>query len=157
MADLDAAGVLDVVGDAPVTVPRRAQVTHFGKSALFGLVFDQRAILTDPPTERPIAAEVLPGALLVTLRVANPLADPLALELGDRREVREDELGDAIAGDIATKIEEPQRDPPVLEVADDRECVERGAEHPVELGGDHDVAGSERSDKPRSFRSIAKW
>ena len=71
MADLDAAGVLDVGGDTPVTVPRRAQAGHFGKSALFGLVLDQRAILADPPAKWPIAAKVLPGAPLVALGVAN--------------------------------------------------------------------------------------
>jgi hypothetical protein len=41
--------------------------------------------------------------------VANPLADSLALELGDRSKDRQDELGDRVAGDIAVKIEAPQR------------------------------------------------
>jgi hypothetical protein len=54
MADLDAAGVLDVGGDAPVAVPRRAQIADLSKSALLSLVLDQRAILADPPAEGPI-------------------------------------------------------------------------------------------------------
>jgi hypothetical protein len=54
MADLDAAGVLDVGGDPPVAVPRRAQIAHLSKSALLSLVLDQRAILADPPAEGPI-------------------------------------------------------------------------------------------------------
>ena len=67
MADFDTAGILDVGGDSPITAAGRAQVAHFGESALFCLVLDQRAILADPPAERPIAAEILPGAPLMAL------------------------------------------------------------------------------------------
>ena len=47
------------------------------------LVFvrDQRAILVDLPTEGSLAAEVLPGAPLMTLGVADTLADAFPLEL----------------------------------------------------------------------------
>ncbi len=67
MADFDTAGILDVGGDSPITAAGRAQVALFGGSALFCLVLDQRAILADPPAERPIAAEILPGAPLMAL------------------------------------------------------------------------------------------
>jgi hypothetical protein len=65
MADLDTVGILDVGGDGPITAAGRAQVTHFSKCSLFCLVLDQRALLADPPAERPIAAEILPGAPLM--------------------------------------------------------------------------------------------
>jgi hypothetical protein len=91
MADPDAACVLDVGGDLPVTAASRAQVAHFGEGALFGLVLGQRAILADFPPERSVAAEILPGPPLMALGVADALADPLTL-----------------------KLEEPQRDPPLL-------------------------------------------
>src|SRR5271167_4148165 len=97
MADLDAACVLHVGGDAPVTAAGCAQVAHYCESALFSLVLDQRSILADPPAEWPIAAEILPGAPLMALGIANPLADSLALELGDRGQNGQDELGDAVA------------------------------------------------------------
>src|SRR4029077_6438232 len=156
MADLDTVGILDVGGDGPITAARRAQVTHFSKCSLFCLVLDQRAFLADPPAERPIAAEILPGAPLMALGVADSLTDPLTLELGDRGENGQNELGDAVAGDVATEIEKPQRDPPTLEIADHVERIPGGSEHPVELGGDHNVAGLEHSDKPCSFRSVAE-
>ena len=74
MADLDTVGILDVGGDGPITAAGRAQVTHFGKCSLFSLVLDQRTLLADPPAERPIAAEILPGAPLMALGVADPLS-----------------------------------------------------------------------------------
>ena len=86
MADFDTVGILDVGGDGPITAAGRAQVRHFSKRSLFCLVLDQRAILADLPAERPIAAEILPGAPLMALGVADPFTDPLPLELGDRGE-----------------------------------------------------------------------
>jgi hypothetical protein len=52
----------------------------------------------------------------MALGVADAFADSFALEFGNRRKDREDELGDAVTGDITTKIEEPQRDPLLLEL-----------------------------------------
>jgi hypothetical protein len=80
------------LGDGPIAHALRPKRLHLGERSLLVLFLDQGAILVDPPAEGPIAAEVLPGAPLVALGVANALADPLALEL-----------------------EEPQRDPPLLE------------------------------------------
>ena len=43
-----------------------------------------------------------------------------------------------------------------LEIANHVQRVPCGSEHSVEFGRNDDVAGLERSDKSRSFRSIAK-
>jgi hypothetical protein len=40
MVRFDTAGIPDVCGDGPITAAGRAQVAHFGESALFCLVLD---------------------------------------------------------------------------------------------------------------------
>src|SRR5215472_10648040 len=92
----------------------------------------------------------------MALGVADALADAFPLELGDSGEDGQHELGDAIAGYVAAKIEEPQRDLPALEIADHVERIPGGAKHPVELGGDNDVARLERSNQPRAFWTITE-
>ena len=102
---------------------RRLALFHISKRPLFRLVFDQNVIFANPPSEWTVTAKVLPAAPLVALGVENSSAEPLPLEFGERDQDGQDELGDAVTGDIATEVKHPQRDPLALKIADDIERV----------------------------------
>src|SRR6202007_1015852 len=71
---------------AACPMARRSERLHLGEGSLLVLFLDQNAILADFPSEGPVATEVLSGPPLMALGVANALADPFPLELGDRSE-----------------------------------------------------------------------
>ena len=87
--------------------------------------------------------------------VADPLADPHPLELRHRGQDRQNNFADAIAADIAAKVEQPETDTTLLEQLDRLQRVERRTEHAVELRADHDVASLQLpfSSRPPSGRS----
>ena len=96
-----------MLGDGSIACAVRTKDAHLDQTRLLVLILEKCAVLADLPSERSFAAEVFPGALLMSLGIANPLGGSLALELGDRSEDRQHELGDVVARNITAKIEEP--------------------------------------------------
>ena len=62
VGDRDAEFGAHALGDCPIAHALRPKRLHFGEGSLLVLFLDENAILTDPPAEWPITAEILPGS-----------------------------------------------------------------------------------------------
>ena len=98
------------VGDRPQCLPLRPQALHFADRLLLALVGDELAGLADAVAERRGPAEVAPASLLVGLHLPDPLADAVALGLGEGGGDRQEQLRQAVARNVAAKVEEVKGD-----------------------------------------------
>ena len=132
MADLMAFR-LHRLGDGPQRLSLRPQRDHFADGLLLGLMRDQLAVVAAPEPKRDFPAEVSAARLLVGLHLPDALADAIALGLGEGGGDRQEQLGQAVAGNVAAQVEQVELDAPLLEVLDDLERVEGRAEQAIEL------------------------
>ena len=130
-----------------------AQRVHPPDRSLLRLQRDQPAVGIDHEAERHRAAELAAG-FLPLLGGPDAFTDPVALELGERRDNGQEQSGDAVAADIVSatvQIEQEQADTARLERFDDGEAVRGGTEHAIELGGNQRIPGAKAGPKFRPF------
>ena len=112
MADLMAFR-LHGLGDGPQRLSLSPQRDHFADRLLLGLMRDELAVVAAPEPERDLAAEISAARLLVGLHLSNALADAVALGLGEGGGDRQEQLGQAIACNVAAQVEQMERDAPL--------------------------------------------
>ena len=113
--------------------PCARSADHFADSLLLGLMRDELAGVTPPEPERNLAAQISAAGLLVGFHLPDAFADPIALGLGEGGGDRQEQLGQAVACNVAAEIEQMQSDASLLQVLDDLERVESRAEQAIEL------------------------
>src|SRR6516165_11872506 len=88
------------------------------------------------------------------LRVADALAKPVTLLFGDGAQDREYQLADAVAADIAAKIDEVQADLVLLQLFQRFERIGGRAERAIQFRGNNNIARLEHRQQPLTFRTI---
>jgi hypothetical protein len=112
--------------------------------------------IADAVAERRLAAQEPPALALVALDLGDALARAVALGLGHGGQDGEDELGDTLP------VVSPPRSimrspiPDCLSLPQHVERIEGGAEHAVQLGRDHHVAGLEDGQQRRALGPVAE-
>jgi len=137
--------------DVAVGLAFGAHCPATGEHALLVSVWDKApifALAVDVIPEGPQAAVEQASRRVVALHVPNALADPIALVLGDGRQDRENQLADAVAGDVAAQVDHVQRDLVLFQLLQRAQRVGRGAERAVKLRRDDDITGLHRSQEP---------
>ena len=103
------------------------------------------------------AADVAALAALGGAAVLHPLADALALQLGERgRHGEEARRHPALGDGGGAHVEQDELDPLALEVLGDLQGVERRAEHAIELGGDDGVAAMDVEQQVLAGRALVE-
>ena len=107
-----------------------------------------------PGAELPFAAVVEPLLGPMALRIADALADTVALIFRNGRQDREHELGDAVAANIAAEIDEVEADLVLLQLFERFERVGGGAEGTIKFRRDNNITRLQRRQEPLTFRTI---
>jgi len=90
----------------------------------------------------------------MAFRIADALADAVALILRNGRQDLEHELGDAVAANVAAEIDEVQADLVLLQLFERFERIGGGAERAIKFRGDNNITRLERRQEPLTFRTI---
>ena len=128
------------LGDGPQGLSLPAQRDHFPDGLLLGRDLDQLARFAPPEPKWDLSTEIPPARFLIGFYLPDPLADAVALGLGERGGDRQKQLGQAVAGNVAAEVEEMQAHASRLQFLNDLERVESRPEQAIELRGDHHVA-----------------
>jgi hypothetical protein len=70
--------------------------------------------------------------------------------------IGEDQLGDAVAGGVATEVDHVQPDAGLLQLTRDSQRIKGGPEHPVELRRDHHVARLQGGEQRGAVRTVGE-
>jgi len=130
-----------------------ARLMHLPDRADRGLLRglgDQVVRIAAAVPERHAAALVPAGAPQIALGILDPLGDQRAFELRDRRQDRNGQLGNSVAGDVA-QVEQPQRNPAPLKILNGLQRVKGRAKTAVHAGRNDDIAGPQRGQQPGAF------
>jgi hypothetical protein len=95
----------------------------------------------DTEAERNLATKITATLTLVCLHGRNPLTDTIALGLSNGRQDGEHQLADTITRHVTAQVDHMQADTAVLELAEHGERIEGTTKHPIQLRGDHRIAG----------------
>ena len=109
------------------------------RGLLLGLAHHEVATFAAPVAEGNRPAEIPPSGLLIRLDLADPLANAIALRLGESRRDGQEQLAQPIARDVAAKVQQMQPDPARLQRLNHGQGVQRRPEQPVQLGGDDNI------------------
>src|SRR3954447_21302504 len=143
--------------DPCTTVQARApgpQLARSRQGGLLALVLDEPAVLYPPP-ERALAAEEPRTHPLVALHVRDALADAVALRLGERGDDGHEQLPVPVSH-VAAHVEQVERHAALAEPLHHLEGIEGRPERPVELGGDHRVAGLQGGHQLAAGRALGQ-
>ena len=102
------------------------QPNHLANRFLLALVADELAAVRPaaPEAERDNAAKVAPPRPLVGLRLPDALADAVALRFREGGGDRQEQLGQAVARDVAAQVQKVEVDAALFERGDNLERVE---------------------------------
>ena len=101
-----------------------AQLGHLPNSLLLGLLVNQVAVTAQPISERHCATQVAPASLLIGLHLPDAFSDAIALSLRKGSGDRQEQLGYAVAGDVAAEIDQMELDAATLQALDDLQRIE---------------------------------
>jgi hypothetical protein len=108
------------------------------------------------PAERPLAAHVTALGKHVTLGVPDPLTDAIALTFSNRGKDGENHLANAVAGHVATEVNQVQAYALIFQFLKHRQCVSSGPKCTIELGRNNHGALLDGRKQPLSFRTLGK-
>src|SRR5207245_1578475 len=91
------------------------QLQNSPYSTLLGGILDQRPVIAHFPAKRDDSAEIALPLSLISLHVADALANAIPLGFGHRREDRKDELRNTVPSHVPTQIDHVETDAPILE------------------------------------------
>jgi transcriptional regulator with XRE-family HTH domain len=103
------------LGDRPQRLSLTAQSDHFADRLLLGLMRHELAVVAAPEPERNLPAEIATARLLVGLHLPDPLPNAITLGLSKGCGDGQEQLGQAIAGDVAAQVEQMELDAPALQ------------------------------------------
>ena len=115
---------------------------------------DEFAAIAASEPEGDFPAEISAARLLIRLHLANAFADAVALSLSEGGGDRQEQLGQAIAGDVPAEVEQMEFDATLLQVFDDLERVKGRAEQAIELGCDDNIAPLQLGEQRAAYRAL---
>ena len=118
MADLMTFG-LHGVGNGPQRSSLPPLLDHFPNCFLLAVVRDKLALVAGTEAERDFSAEIAAARFLVGLHLPDALSDAVTLGLGECGGDRQEQLGQAVAGNVAAKVEQMQPHAARIQFLDD--------------------------------------
>src|SRR5215213_3272076 len=104
--------------------PLRPHRSHGADRVLLSLMLDEIAVTGDTVAERHLAPEIAPTRLLILLHVRDALPDAVALSLSKGGRDGQEELAQAVPGNVAAEVQQMELHPARPELFDDVEGIQ---------------------------------
>lgn len=156
--------MLNMIANVAERLTRPAHLTDLGNDALLfrhrihdwdHLLSVAIGFVVDREAERNLPAKIFAAVSLIALHVGHALADLLSFELSKCCGDRHEDLGHAVAGELA-EIEGPNSNFPSLQLVDCLQGVDGRPEEPVQLRCNNRVADLEARQQGASAFSLAE-